>query len=118
VIFDFKVTAPSVTDVFNFRWGMLREVTAGGVVFFFGDFTPNIGIRVGDFVEVPDVVHATPDRAQRIISEAGLVAELYGETNAPATYVASQSPDGGSIVSSGSTVRLRLVRGEPPLRAS
>jgi hypothetical protein len=38
VTFDFGVTAPDITGVVNFQWGILQEL-----VQWFVDYTPNIG---------------------------------------------------------------------------
>jgi beta-lactam-binding protein with PASTA domain len=84
------------------------------VVRWFGDFTTNKEIRIGDLVTVPYVVELSRPSAAHYIGEAGLVPRFTGATNADESYVGSQKPPADSIVRRGSTVTLVLAPGFPP----
>ncbi len=71
----------------DFQWGMLQET----VIKWFGDFTTNKEIRIGDLVTVPYVVELSRPSAAHYIGEAGLVPRFTGATNADESYVGSKT---------------------------
>jgi serine/threonine-protein kinase len=97
-----------------------------GLVFFDRVLMPRI-VRLGDEVEVPEVVLMEGEEAQRLLEERGLgflvVAERH-DPQVPAGHVLEQIPDPGMRVKRGRKIRVLLslgpegsrmpdVRGEP-----
>lgn len=104
--FAFRITAPSSTGFFRFRWRMLQEA-----VEWFGDYTADIRVRVFSGtgpVMVPDVTGMRRAEAGRAIREADLVPAFSGPAG-NLTEVGGQSPPAFNMVERGSTVRLRMV---------
>lgn len=101
--FSFQVTAPLTRGTYDFHWRMLQEM-----VEWFGDFTPDVAIRVeGKPTTVPDVTELSARIAAEEIRAANLTPKYTGDTG-PNAWVWKQFPEGGTIVESGSTVTLQL----------
>jgi len=111
--FRFAVFAPPSRGYYDFQWRMMQEA-----VEWFGDFTPDLRIRVdpsgGPTTEVPFVVEMSSSAAGRAIRAADLVPKFTGAPDGPNAWVVSQSPGPGTRVVRGSTVTCRLRIGEPP----
>ena len=83
-------------------------------------FSRSLGFGDGDGaadVSVPGVLDLPAVEATRVLTEANLEAEIVEEANvdAPAGTVFDQDPDPGVSVEEGSTVRLRVSAGAPPV---
>jgi hypothetical protein len=110
--FQFNIVGPSRPDTYLFRWRMVQDGVA-----WFGDFTPEVSVRVvGPPTTVPEVVGLYKQKATDKVVAAGLVARFTPppplEPNNP--YVAAVSPEEGTTVDGGSTVTMQLQPGPPP----
>jgi hypothetical protein len=111
VTFRFEIHSPPDPGDYRFRWRMVQEH-----VEWFGDFTPDTPIGVGPPTGrtiVPDVRESTPADAADAIRAADLVPAFTGQSGS-GSWVASQSPRAGDVVSQGTTVRCQLRRGPIP----
>ena len=83
-------------------------------------FSRSLGLGGGDGaadVEVPSVLSLPAEEASRLLDERGLDADITEEANvqAPTGTVFDQDPAAGVNVEEGSTVRLRVSTGAPPV---
>jgi hypothetical protein len=92
-------------------WVWSQSPSGGSVVA--SGSTVTMQVRDAAPATVPDVREMTRADAASAVQAAGLVPAFTGAT-ASGAWVQSQSPSGGSVVASGSTVTMRLQTGPRP----
>jgi hypothetical protein len=111
--FQSSIQAPAQPGGYRFQWRMVQEQ-----VEWFGDYTPDVPIVVRPPVQltiVPYVLGMRPTDAANEIRAADLVPRFTRESGSGSdSWVASQSPLGGKVVTRGTTVTCTIRRGPIP----